>query len=318
MSEHGDAGEGDSAKRPEEAQYQDPIAQASGAAEPERTSPPQDANGWLGLPSEPAEPPSDHPASQAAPTQSMGQEESPALVTRSQEPRKASKAKSGGTRWRDQWLWMWPVGTLLIMVWASSIWGSLGTFISAAIAISTIALFVGDIALGTKLRIAIAVAAALATAAALVAHDRNVTFFSAKPRTNNAVGATQPNKKVLDLRGKKVTLTDLKGKNLHGALLAGATLDGLDLYGMDLTGIVAPGASFRQAILDRARLSSADLRGTDLSRACLHGADLTNADLNGVNAAGADVTDVRLDPAATRRAAVWPSSKGGRATATCG
>jgi Pentapeptide repeats (8 copies) len=232
---------------------------------------------------------------------------------------KPGRPRSAPPRRRDQLLWLWPVGVLLLMVLASYLWGSLGVFITATIAIGTLALFVGDTVLGNVLRVCIAAAAVLLAAGALIGYSKNYSLFSTKqPRTAVAADKLNKNNQVINLEGKRVTLAELKGRNLHGALLAGADLSGLDLHGMNLNGIIAPGASFRRAILDRASLIDADLRGTDLSRSCLHGAILTGAQLEGANAAHADVTNVKVDTTATRQAAVWPSTKTGTFAANCG
>ena len=232
---------------------------------------------------------------------------------------KRGRPKSVPPRRRDQLLWLWPVGVLLLLVLASNIWGSLGVFITAAIAIGTLALFVADTVLGSVLRVCIAAAAVLLAAGALIGHAENCALFSTKqPRPAVTAGKAKASNQVINLDGKRVTLAELKGRNLHGALLAGADLSGLDLYGMSLNGIIAPGASFRRAILDRASLIDANLRGADLSGSCLYGAILTGAQLEGVNAAHADVTNARVDPTAARMAAVWPSMKTGTFTANCG
>jgi hypothetical protein len=232
---------------------------------------------------------------------------------------KHDKPKSLSARKRDQFLWLWPVVVLLLMVLASIIWGALGTFITAAIAVGTLALFIGDIVLGTVIRVFVAAIAVLLAAGALIAHEENYSFFSSKPsQVTAATSKTKTGGHVIDLRGKRVTLAELKGRNLHGALLAGADLSGLDLYGMNLNGIVAPGASFRRAILDRASLIGANLRGADLSEACLHGTILTGAQLEGVDAAHADVTNAKVEPAVTRKAATWPRRNNGTVVANCG
>lgn len=232
---------------------------------------------------------------------------------------KPGRPRSAPLRRRDQLLWLWPVGVLLLMVLASYLWGSLGVFITATIAIGTLALFVGDTVLGNVLRVCIAVAAVLLAAGALIGHSKNYSFFSTRqPRTAVAGSKVNTSNQLINLEGKRVTLAELKGRNLHGALLAGADLSGLDLYGMNLSGIIAPGASFRRTILDHASLIDADLRGADLSGSCLHGAILTGAQLGGANAAHADVTNVKVDAGATRLAAVWPSTKTGTFAATCG
>jgi hypothetical protein len=221
-------------------------------------------------------------------------------------------------RRRDQLLWLWPAVTLVIVAGAGSIWGLLGVIIGTTVTVATLALFVGDIILGPRLQLGIAIVAALFVAATLVARQQDAAFFSAKsPVPNRTVPAPLPTP-VLDLRGKRVTLSELRGKSLRGALLDGANLDGLDLYGMNLAGIIAPGATFRSAILDRANLAGADLQGADLSGSCLHGANLTGANLAGVNAAGADVTDVRVSLSAIKGAAVWPRRSGLAAAARCG
>ena len=232
---------------------------------------------------------------------------------------KLGRSKTVPSRRRDQSLWLWPVGVLLLMVLASTIWGSLGVFITAVITICTLTLFIGDTVLGSVVRVCIAAAAALLAAGALIGHAENYALFSTRQaRPAVTAGEAKPGNQVINLEGQRVTLAELKGRNLHGALLAGADLSGLDLYGMNLNGIIAPGASFRRAILDRASLIDANLRGADLSGSCLHGAILTGAQLEGANATHADVTNSKVDPAATRMAAVWPSIKTGTFAANCG
>lgn len=233
-------------------------------------------------------------------------------VTSSEE----SELVSVPPRRRDQLLWLWPIGVLLLMVLAGRVWGPIGTLVAAATAIGTLALFIGDVVFGLALRVCIASLAVLVVAAALIGH--NHAWFSI-PSSRLAAAAPQSrvSGRVVNLSGERVTLADLKGKNLQGALLAGADLSGLDLYGMNLNGIVAPGASFRHAILDRASLIGANLRGADLSDSCMHGAVLTGAKLAGANAAHADVTNVTVSPAAITSAAVWPRTRRGAAVARC-
>jgi hypothetical protein len=220
-------------------------------------------------------------------------------------------------RRRDQLLWLWPVGVLLLMVLAGRVWGPIGTLVTAATAIGTLALFIGDVVFGLAVRVCIASLAVLLVAAALIGHKqswipiRSSRLAAAAPHPSASEG-------VINLSGKRVTLSDLKGKNLKGALMAGADLSGLDLYGMNLNGIVAPGASFQHAILDRASLIGADLRGANLSDSCMHGAVLEGAQLAGANAAHADVTNVAVSPAAIKSAAVWPRTRRGAVVGRCG
>ncbi|MFC4534658.1 pentapeptide repeat-containing protein [Sphaerisporangium dianthi] len=215
----------------------------------------------------------------------------------------------------QQFLWLWPVAVLLLMVVSGGWWGSLGTFVAAVVGTCASVLFVGQEVLQPSHRLAVTTLSVLLVAGALLAHQYNLLDTLA-PAGRARPSVAKPSK-TLDLRGKRVTPRDLNGRSLHGALLAGAVLDGLDLHNMDLSAVQARGASLRGTILDRANLQNADLRGVDFHGAYLYCADLRGAKLSGAELGEADVSNVRTDRNALRTAFGRPKVAATRASGTC-
>jgi hypothetical protein len=207
-------------------------------------------------------------------------------------------------RRRDQLLWLWPALSLLVVAMAGEIWGTYGSLLAGLLAMSTLVLLLGNEVVHGWSWLAVAIAATAAITAVVVAHRAGVAVLAGRKAAAAQTAASQ--RQPVDLRGQRVTVADIQGRDLRGALLAGAVLDGLDLTRVRLNGADARGASFRDANLEWADLRGADLSGSDLRRACLSHVDLSGARLYGANAREADVSSVSVAKGAAARAAVWP------------
>lgn len=107
-----------------------------------------------------------------------------------------------------------------------------------------------------------------------------------------------------DLRGYKLSVSELDGADLRGAMLDGMNLKGLSLNGTDLTGAFARGASFDDSKMNGIKLTfghfegatfrSSELNGADLQAASLSGANFKGAKLFGANFTRADLAGAKL------------------------
>lgn len=213
---------------------------------------------------------------------------------------------SAAPRIRDRLLWAWPVCTVAALSIAGAAFGPYGTTLAMLVLVPTLVLYVGDEAMSQRSRLALATAALVLIAVTVVGHLTGLAHLSRPSHTRLVQGGGNSPPGTVDLRGRRASAKDLKGRNLRHALLSGATLDGVDLRGVDLRGATANGASFRGALLEGANLEDTDLRGADLHDACMYQANLTGARLAGADATGADVTSVIVTATQTAAAAVWP------------
>jgi Pentapeptide repeats (8 copies) len=225
--------------------------------------------------------------------------------------KKNSSEPDGHRAWIRSSVWPWPALAVTAIALAGYLFGILGAVVVAGQTVATLLFVAGDSLLGRKKRTSLAVLAVGAGAVVVL-----VLLWQAHAiglvRSRNSGEVSGP----IDLVGRTITQTMLKGLNLRGAVLSGATVDGRSLTSNNLDGAVAPGSSFIGSNLQAVPMRGAELPGANFSRACLRRADLAGAELSGANITGADITGIDLPPSVMKTLVGRPAPSGAR-VASC-